>query len=90
MKEDESWYSSFNGKLIVEREVASEDRLKLISAPGYHPSFKKGLHKIKILKRDFGVNKVIKCPLDLGLSGVGLHSKNMTPPLPLTHTIACK
>ena len=57
-KEDEGWYSSFNGKLIVEREVAAEDKLKLISAPGYHPSFKRGLHKIRILKRDFGVNKV--------------------------------
>ena len=57
-QEDEGWYSSFNGKLIVERE-AREDKLKLISAPGYHPSFKKGLHKTSILKRDFGVNKVV-------------------------------
>ena len=77
LKEDEGWFSSFNGKLIVEREVA-EDKLKLISAPGYHPSFKRGLHKIRILKRDFGVNKVnlTERPFELGL-----HSRKLTPAL---------
>ena len=41
--------------LLVERRGSE---LKLLSAPAYKPSFKKGIYTAKILSTHFGVNKV--------------------------------
>jgi hypothetical protein len=41
--------------LIVERQ---DTKLKLFSAPNYHPSFQKGLHFANIVAVVHGVNKV--------------------------------
>lgn len=55
----EGWFRSANEKLplIVEKEG---QELKLVSGPGYHPSFKKGLYRARIIKSAFGVNEVRK------------------------------
>lgn len=71
-QEDEGWYRSVNPKvnLIVETEseesTKKESWLKLLSAPFYQPSFERGLRKVKIVGKAFGVNKVsyeYNCPL---------------------------
>ena len=69
---DEGWFRcglASLPSLIVERSVlpAPQGRvvLKLLSAPGYHPSFKRGLHSATINRVAFGVNKVL---LSLALS----------------------
>ena len=63
-QEDEGWYRSHNPgvNLIVETEAEESSRketwLKLLSAPFYQPSFERGLRKVKIVGKAFGVNKV--------------------------------
>ncbi len=45
--------------------------LKLLSAPGYHPSFQAGLHTARVKRIVFGVNRVRK--VELCIAHVGIY-----------------
>ena len=61
LHEDESgYYSSGDDSLVVEKKT---DELRLVSCPGYHPSYTRGLYSTNILASTSSTNRSsIKCP----------------------------
>ena len=56
---DEGWFQSSNPKLPLIVELAEDkNKLKLLSAPNYHPSFQKGLYYATISDVILGTNQV--------------------------------
>jgi hypothetical protein len=56
---DEGWYQCCNPNLPLIVELEGKNRLKLLSAPNYHPSFQKGLYYTTISDVILGANQVI-------------------------------
>ena len=56
---DEGWYHSCNPHLPLIAELEGKTRLKLLSAPNYHPSFQKGLYYSTVSDVVFGINQVL-------------------------------
>ena len=56
---DEGWFQSSNPKLpLIVELVEEKNKLKLLSAPNYHPSFQKGLYYVTISDVILGANQV--------------------------------
>ena len=76
---DEGWYKSSNPKLpLIVELVEDKNKLKLLSAPNYHPSFQNGLYYVTISDVILGTNKVRGIRIDLYLSNLDIISQFYT------------
>ena len=70
---DEGWYKSSNPKLpLIVELVEDKNKLKLLSAPNYHPSFQKGLYYVTISDVILGTNKVRGLRINLCVSNLDI------------------